>query len=152
MLPDIECKTVLCWVGSIEQSEATVHLACTLANSSQGRCLVVLGLDSPARLQGSGVGGREQRSHLTPELISMAERKLAKLYGEATQTMVLPGHPIAEVRRYAKHHGVDLVVMGEQAIEIEREYGERLMDDAPSAMMIYLAPRRSPPTHATTST
>lgn len=91
--------------------------------------------------------GRQQSSAspfqtpLTPEVIIRAERKLSKLYGTEVSTMVLPGHPVQEVRRYARNHGVDLIVIGEQGVLLEQTYGVRMADRAPCTVMILLPPK-----------
>lgn len=146
LLPGISCKTILCWVGSSEEQDAVVAVARSLANHSRGRCQVVMGLDSPFHHH-----QQDQREHrdrlrskspLTPEVIGRAEKKLSKLYGSGVHTMVLPGHPVAEVRRYARNHKIDLVIMGEQGLRVEHQYGERLADRAPCPVMILLYPKQ----------
>lgn len=119
----------LCWVASLKEPEAVFPLACALADSR--RCQVVLGLDSPHRINSTGEAAPEKKKPLTPEVIMTAEVRLRQLYGEECGTVVLPGHPIRELRRYAIRNRIDLIVMGQQAIDIEREYNERVVDDAP---------------------
>ncbi len=146
-LPGLRCGTVLCWVGSADAEDPIVPLARALAAQAQGQCHLVMGLDSPLQVgdRGSGDGvGLGGQAPLTPELIGKAERKLAELYGHELRTMVLPGHPIVEVRRYARRHGVELIVMGQQALETERRYGERLCDSAPCTVMILAPPKAQP--------
>ena len=101
---------------------------------------MVMGLDSPARF--GERQGRAVQGPLTPEAINKAERQLAQLYRDQPHIMVLPGHPVAEVRRYARNHNIDLIVMGEQAASIEQRYGERLADQCHCAVMILLPPQR----------
>ena len=57
--------------------------------------------------------------------------------------MVLPGHPVAEIRRYARTQNIDLIVMGEQALAVEKTYGERLLDDAPCTVMVLGLPQQT---------
>lgn len=127
----ISCKTVLCWVGSTEEPNPAAGVAHSLANLSGGQCHVVMALDTPHRRIRPG-------APLTPRLISHAGKKLAELYGG--RTMVLPGHPVREIRRYAKTHNVDLIVMGEQALNVESNYGEQLADQSPCTVMILRSP------------
>jgi len=135
LLPGISCHTILCWVGSDDEADAAVEVAAALARHAGGRCQVVMGLDSPHRFRAD-----TPATPLTPEVIARAERRLARLYGPTLRTMVLPGHPVAEVRRYARNHKVDLIVMGNQALEVEQSYGERLFERAPCPIMILLKP------------
>jgi nucleotide-binding universal stress UspA family protein len=135
LLPGISCHAVLCWVGSDDEEDVVVEVAAALAQRSGGRCQVVMGLDSPHRFKGD-----TPATPLTPEVIARAERRLARLYGPTLRTMVLPGHPVAEVRRYARNHKVDLIVMGNQALDVEQSYGERLHERAPCPIMILLKP------------
>ena len=108
-------------------------LACSLVGREA--CEVVMCLDAPHRLDARrGADGQRVRP-LTPEVIMSAERSLQRLYGPDTRTMVLPGHPVSEIRRFARNQSVDLIVMGEQAHAIEKEFGERLVDDAPCAVL-----------------
>jgi nucleotide-binding universal stress UspA family protein len=79
---------------------------------------------------------------VTPEVIDGAERRLAKLYGPGAHTMVLPGHPVTEIRRYALNHRMDLIVYGGQGLAAEKTCGERLCDDAPCSLMILFFPKR----------
>jgi len=134
ILPGISCKAVLCWVGSSEEQEEVVKVAAALAHLGTGGIQVVMGLDSPNRFHGEG-----PVDPLTPEVIGRAERRLARLYGPI-RTMVLPGHPVVEVRRYARNHKVDLIVMGSQALQLEERYGERLYAHAPCPVLILVKP------------
>jgi len=70
-----------------------------------------------------------------------AEVRLHQLYGPDTRTMVLPGHPIREIRRFARTQDIDIVFMGVQAHAIEEEFGERLVHDAPCAVLSLVYPR-----------
>lgn len=138
-LPGLPCKHILCWVGSAEERDPVVEVARALARQANGRSLVVMGLESGGRQQS---GGPPVQAPLTPEVIIRAERRLSRLYGEGVDTMVLPGHPVLEVRRYARNHAVDLIVMGEQGSDLEHKYGVRMADQAPCAVMVLL-PKRS---------
>lgn len=125
-LPGMPCQRVLCWVGLHDEPDHAVPVARALAAQSRGQCHLVLCLDAP--------------SPLTPELITRAKRELAALYGDEARTIVLPGRPVREVARYARNHEMDLVVMGEQASEVERRCGERFADLSPCTVMILLRP------------
>ena len=160
-LPGIDGQLVLCWVGSTEEPDPVVDIGHAVAAESSGRCHVVLvldsraeesvgaptatsqGLDSPFRTaRGTGVN-----VPLTPETISRANRQLQKLYGEDVEAMALPGHCISEIRRYASNHQATVIVMGEQALAVERSYGEKLHEHAPCTVMIVV-----PPTHRSNPT
>jgi hypothetical protein len=141
-LPGVSCQNVLCWVGSFDKPDPVVLLAQALAQQNHGICQVVLGLDSPYRFR-KGLSDWAAQTPLTPEIISRAERRLASLYGDDIRTMVLLGHPVTEVRRFARNHRIDLIVMGRQAMEVEQHYGEQLDDPAPCTIMILLFPRRT---------
>ncbi len=147
LLPGVTCNRVLCWVDSLDREEPTVELGRALTGSAEGACHVVLGLDSPrgpARPERARSAGAEPaRLPLTPEVIGSAERQLAELYGKGLRTMVLPGNPVAEVRRYARRHQIDLIIMGAPALEVERRVGERLLDNAPCTILI-LVPANKP--------
>lgn len=142
LLPGICCQTVLCWVGSCDEREEVVEVGLALARHGGGKVQVVMGLDSPHRFHGQH-GENGPATPLTPEVIGRAERRLAKLYGPGAPTMVLPGHPVAEVRRYARNHRVDLIVMGSQALQVEDRYGERLFSQAPCPVLIIVKPGES---------
>jgi nucleotide-binding universal stress UspA family protein len=155
LLPGISCKAILCWVGSSEEPDAVVAVASSLASQSRGRCQVVMGLDSPFHHQQDRQGRRDRfrsKSPLTPEVIGRAEKKLSELYGSGVNTMVLPGHPVAEVRRYARNHNIDLIIMGEQGQRVEHQYGERLADRAPCPVLILLYPKQESKTKSQPST
>ena len=77
---------------------------------------------------------------LTPEIINAAKQKLSALYGDDVFTLVLPGHPIAEINRYARNKQMSLIVVGEQGLAVERDYGQCLSEDAPCTVMT-LTPR-----------
>jgi len=142
LLPGIYCQTVLCWVGFYDEREEVVEVALALARHGGGKVQVVMGLDSPHRFHAQN-GENGPATPLTPEVIGRAERRLAKLYGPGTRTMVLPGHPVAEVRRYARNHRADLIVMGNQALQVEDRYGERLYSQAPCPVLIIVRPGES---------
>ena len=138
-LPGIPCDTVLCWVGSLEAVDRIVAVGLALCGGRGGTCHVVIGLDCPLRDERSA--GRQQP--LTPDMIARAERKLAALYGGGVRTMVLPGNPVTEVARYARRHRVDLLMMGEQALAVERAHGEQLLSCAPCTVLILAPPERA---------
>ena len=138
LLPGICCRAVLCWVGSNEVQDEVVQVAAALARHGGGDVQVVMGLDLPHRFQSAG-----PVLPLTPEVIGGAERRLARLYGPGTRTMVLPGHPVTEVRRYARNHRVDVIVMGSQALQVEQSYGERLFEQAHCPVLILVKPAHS---------
>jgi nucleotide-binding universal stress UspA family protein len=140
LLPGLACERVLCWIESLEQEEPTVELGRALTANAAGACHVVLGLDSPQRVPGLD---RPEKAPLTPEVIARAEWWLGELYGKGVRTMVLPGNPVAEVRRYARRHQIDLIIMGAPALEVERRIGERLLDNAPCTILILIPPKPS---------
>jgi len=127
----LEPERCVCWVGSLEEPDRVFDLARSLVGPDA--CEVVMCLDP-------GEAGPHKRP-LTPEVIMAAETRLQRLYGPNTRTMVLPGHPISEIRRFARTQEVDLIVMGEQAHAIERQLGERLIDDAPCAVLSLIHPQ-----------
>lgn len=129
------CHNVLCWVDSTSDADHVVQIARCLSGRGRSRCQVVKCLDAAC----TEPGGRP--SPLTPEKIEQTEGHLAALYGREVATMVLPGNPVSEVRRYAKNHGVDLIVMGEQGLALESKYGERLIEDPPCAVMVLVLPK-----------
>ena len=147
-IADLPVHSAICWVASTTERDAVFPLACKL--TEPGQCQLVLCLDSLHRL-GCGDKGVTQKGPLTPEVISLAEEMLKGLYGQDANAIVLPGHPITEVRRYARNHDFDLIVMGEQALSIEREYAERLIDDTPCAVLILSTPKKKPPIETATS-
>lgn len=129
-------RRILCWVCSTEKPDSAVALAQTLARMHKGECHVVMSLDAPNRL--NKTPGRS--IPLTPEIINAAKHKLATLYGEDVFTLVLPGHPVAEIKRYARNKHVSLIIVGEQGLAAERDYGQSLCDDAPCAVMTLFQP------------
>ena len=139
-LPGIRCDRVLCWVNSADEADDVVPVALALATKAAGACHVVMCLDT---LKRGGAKGRplSASAPLTPKIISTAGRRLAELYGDQVRTLVLPGDPVQEIRRYARNHQMDLVVVGGQGLDAERICGERLCDDAPCAVMILVIPK-----------
>ena len=129
-------RRILCWVCSTEKPDSAVPVAQILARMHKGECHVVMSLDAPHKL--NHAAGRS--TPLTPEIINAAKRKLATLYGEDVFTLVLPGHPIAEIKRYARNKHVSLIIVGEQGLAVERDYGQSLCDDAPCAVMTLYQP------------
>lgn len=131
---------VLLWVNSADRVEPALPLALLLARRGTGILYVVMGLDSPRRYR-PGSSGRVEP--LTPETIERVCTALADLYGEAggesveVHTMVLPGHPVEEVRRFAKRHQMDVIVMGDQALEAEEAFGDHLLRDAPCPVVLF---------------
>ena len=109
-----------------------------LAAQGQGTCQVVMVLDSTLDMRSPT--RPKARTPLTPEVIARAGRKLADLYGPDISTLVLPGNPVKEVRRFAQNHSVDLIVMSQQALRIEQNYGEKLAAHAPCTVMIVIPP------------
>jgi hypothetical protein len=142
LLTDL-CSRVLCWVLSTEKPDSAVPLAQTLARLHRGECHVVMSLDVPSGIS-SGTHALSGRCNpLTPEIINRAKQKLANLYGDDVFTLVLPGHPITEIKRYARNKKVKLIIVGEQGLAAERDYGQKLCDDAPCAVMtLFLPPQR----------
>jgi len=130
----LDCNNVLCWVDSTSDSDRVVTLARNLSAGTHSVCRVVKCLDA-ACLE---PGGRP--APLTPEKIEQTEKRLAELYGDEVASMVLPGHPISEMRRFARNNGVDLIVMGEQSLALENQYGQRLIEDPPCAVMVLVFP------------
>ena len=133
------CNNVLCLVNSISEQEKAVGVAKSLAACSSGICKVVMCLDAP-RLTSRGDKGLGKHAPLTPEVIGKTEHKLSELYGKDVSSMVLPGHPVTEIRRYARNNGVDLIVIGEQGMALERKYNERICDDVPCVVMMLSFP------------
>lgn len=131
-------RRCVCWVGCLEHREPAFALACAVADS--GPCHVVMCLDSPARLEPHRPLPPGRQQPLTPEVIAAAEAMLQQLYRREAKTMVLPGDPIIEIRRYAQTHDVGIIVMGSQALAIEHEYGRRLVDDAPCPVLVFVTP------------
>jgi len=113
-----------------------VAAARTLARSESGSHEVVLCLDSPCRTRLAAELCVSSRRPLTPKVLSRAQDKLAELYSWESPTLVLPGNPPEEIRRYARNNAVDLLVMGEQALALEHEYKDWICGDPPCAVMI----------------
>jgi K+-sensing histidine kinase KdpD len=130
-------RRILCWVCSAEKPDSVVPLAQILARMHGGECHVVMSLDAPSRSQSPS--GRS--IPLTPEIINEAKRKLATLYGEDVFTLVLPGHPVAEIKRYARNKHMSLIIVGEQGLAVERDYGQSLCDNAPCTVMTLFQPK-----------
>lgn len=139
-IPGLKCDRVLCWVNSSDEPDDVVPVAKALAAESAGACHVVMCLDTLKRGGGKS-GALTASAPLTPKIISTAGRRLAELYGDHVRTLVLPGDPVREIRRYARNHRMDLVVLGGQGLDAERICGERLCDDAPCAVMILVLPK-----------
>ena len=131
----------VCWVASTKEADAAVALAKELGRPNP--CRVVLCLDSPDRLYARQSSPTRRRGPLTPEMIGRATSLLHNLYGPDTEAMVLPGEPLAEIRRYVRTHNISLVVMGEQALTLESEYDARLIDDPPCPVLLFVDPTRS---------
>ncbi|MEJ2109128.1 MAG: universal stress protein [Acidobacteriota bacterium] len=124
-------RRILCWVCSMEHIDPAVPLAQTLARMHKGECHVVMSLDTPQR----SLPANGRILPLTPEIINAAKQKLAALYGDDVFTLVLPGHPIDEIKRYARNKQMSLIVVGEQGLAVERDYGQSLCSDAPCTVM-----------------
>jgi nucleotide-binding universal stress UspA family protein len=147
-LPGIGCRKVLCWVNSVAEADRVVLVGMALSEAVGGHCEVVLCLDAPCRSGLCCELGVERDAPLTPEVISRAEARLARLYGDALPTLVLPGQPVTEIRRYARHKEIELIVMGEQCLNLQRQTGQWLCDDAPCAVLsIVLPPEEQPRRH-----
>jgi nucleotide-binding universal stress UspA family protein len=143
LFPDLDVEILLCWVGSAEEADPVAAVAQALAANLGATCQMIMGLASPfgsSRTSGQGSADLEP---LTPGAIATTQRRLAALYGRELQPIVVPGNPVVEVRRYAAVHRVDLVVMGEQAMHVEQECGQRLADNAP-CMVLILVPASQP--------
>lgn len=140
ILPGLDVQIVLCWVGSTDEADPVVAVAQSLAAGFGARCRMIMGLVSPFRSQRSSE--QEMVEPLTPGAIAATQRRLADLYGDELQPIVVPGNPVVEVRRYVGAHRVDLVVLGEQALSVEAECGQRLADDAPCNLLILVPPSR----------
>ena len=143
LLADL-CSKILCWVGSTEKPDSAVPLAQVLARLHKGECHVVMSLDIPNGIPGGTPSGNHSPSGrctpLTPEIINRAKQELAHLYGDDVFTLVLPGHPITEIKRYARNKKVKLIIVGEQGLAAEREYGQKLCDDAPCTVLTLFIP------------
>jgi nucleotide-binding universal stress UspA family protein len=129
-------RRILCWVCSTEKPDSAVPVAQILARMHKGECHVVMSLDAPPRTHSPS--GR--CIPLTPEIINIAKQKLASLYGEDVFTLVLPGHPVEEIKRYARNKHMSLIIVGEQGLAAERDYGQSLCDNAPCAVMTLFQP------------
>jgi hypothetical protein len=143
LLSDL-CSKILCWVCSTEKPDSAVPLAQALARLHKGECHVVMSLDVPNGTPGGHSAGNHSFSGrctpLTPEIINRAKQELAHLYGDDVFTLVLPGHPITEIKRYARNKKVKLIIVGEQGLAAEREYGQKLCDDAPCTVLTLFIP------------
>ncbi len=151
LLADL-CSRILCWVGSTEKPDSAVPLAQALARLHKGECHVVMSLDVPNGIPGGALSGAPSETPsgnhslssrcapLTPEIINRAKQELAHLYGDDVFTLVLPGHPITEIKRYARNKKVKLIIVGEQGLAAEREYGQKLCDDAPCTVLTLFIP------------
>ncbi len=132
-------RRVLLWVHSADRADPALPIALLFARRGSGILHVVMGLDSPHRYRPESPGRPEP---LTPQVIERVCTALADLYGDAggetveVHTMVLPGHPVEEVRRYAQRHQVDVIVMGEQALDAEEAFGDHLLRDAPCPVVL----------------
>lgn len=133
---------VLCWVGSVENVDPAVGIAMLLACRKAGTVHIVLGLDSPHRYRRDLPPPKGRVEPLTPQLIDRMSNALEALYARmgsdivSVHTMVLPGHPVEEVRRYARHHEIDLIVIGDQALMAEEAFGECLLSDPPCQVVL----------------
>lgn len=132
-------RRVLLWVNSARQVDAALPIALLLARRGSGILHVVMGLDSPHRYRPGSAGRPEP---LTPQVIERVCTALADLYGDVggetveVHTMVLPGHPVEEIRRYARRHQIEVVVMGEQALDAEEAFGDHLLREAPCPVVL----------------
>jgi nucleotide-binding universal stress UspA family protein len=142
VLPDVKCEKVLCFVGSAEVSDPVVEVAKTFAAIGSEPCHVVLCLDPDAHR--ADPAGRAC-TPLTPEVICRAKEQLKALYGSDVHTVVLPGHPVREIRRYARNHKVDLIVVGRQGRDTEESCGDRIPDGAPCAVLSLILPLKEEP-------
>ena len=148
LLPGVRCNKVVSWVDSFVQRDHSVAVAKALVAFETGYHQVVLCLDSPCRAPLAVELRVSGQPPLTPEILSRAQARLAALYSWESPTLVLPGHPPAEIRRYVRNNAVDLLVMGEQALALEREYQDWICADPPCAVMILVLP---PAGHGTTA-
>jgi nucleotide-binding universal stress UspA family protein len=140
----LNVRNVLCWVSSFESPDGIVEVGKAYAATCRGICHVVMCLESPPVFHGKGLG---VKGPLTPEVIGNAENRLASLYGNDVRTMVLPGNPIAEIRRYARTRQMDLIIMGEQGLALEAAHGERLYENAPCTVMVLVFPHSNGQPH-----
>ncbi len=140
-------RRVLLWVHSATEVDPAFPVALLLTRRGSGILHVVMGLDSPGRYRPAPSGRVEP---LTPAAIERVCTALADLYGAGrdtgpgddwregveVHTMVLPGHPVEEVRRYARRHRIEVVVMGEQALDAEEAFGDHLVRDPPCPVVL----------------
>lgn len=127
-------RRILCWVCSSEACDPAAALAQALARMHKGECHVVMSLETPHLWQHSS----ERSIPLTPEIINEAKQKLAALYGDDVFTLVLPGDPVTEIKRYARNKQMSLILVGEQGQAVERDHGQSLCEDAPCPVMTLL--------------
>ena len=146
LLPGVTCNRVVSWVDSFDRRDHSVVAARALARSGAGCHEVVLCLDSPCRAQLAAELSVSGQSPLTPQILGRAQARLAELYSWESPTLVLPGHPPEEIRRYTRNNAVDLLVLGEQALALQREYGDWICGDPPCAVMVLVL---RPTGHAT---
>jgi nucleotide-binding universal stress UspA family protein len=132
-----KCEKVLCWVDSADRAEPVVEVAKTFAAIGSEPCHVVMCLDPEA---GNGKAARRTSAPLTPEVICSAKERLKGLYGSDVHTVVLPGHSLTELRRYARHHHADLIVVGRQGRAVEKASGEQLSDGVSCAVLTLILP------------
>ena len=143
-LPGVHCNKVISWVDSFVSRDHSVAVARALAESGHGFHEVVLCLDSPCRTRLASELHVSGRSPLTPDVLSRAQARLSELYRWESPTLVLPGHPPVEIRRYVHNNAVDLLVVGQQGLTLQREYREWVSDDPPCAVMFLVVPATNP--------
>ena len=135
VLHGMKCEKVVCWVNSVDEAEPMVEVAKTFAAIGVEPCHVVMCLEPD-----SSTTGRRTCAPLTPEMICEAKDRLKELYGGDVHTVVLPGHPLTEIRRYARNHHVDLIVVGRQGTGVEINSGERLQGGLSCAVLTLILP------------
>jgi len=140
LLPGVRCDKVVSWVDSFVSRDHAVAVGRALAESGRGFHEVVLCLDSPCRARLADELHVSGEPPLTPGVLDRAQARLSELYGWESPTLVLPGHPPAEIRRYACNNAVDLLVVGKQGLTLQREYREWICDDPPCAVMLLVVP------------